>query len=292
MARKKGMLVKADKVTNPKKEKIPYIYKTLDESLQQKTLLASEAQIYKLNQEGLVKEPIILQLSTEVPTTNLSTKEFTRRMINIPNRLRLVKNTSILLVTKDPVDNYRIPITLPTAITTDTFTDIIGFKKFKSLVGTSKKALKTFHEYDIIIVDNRLHKFLPKLLAPTIFCKSSQNFPLMLQFALPTSDVIVIKRRKEKDELDLDYIQSQIKAWCKNTTFVPSTGSSLSIIVGYPNMSGSDITENIDAVLTYLTDKKFKPIGGIIPDGINGIADIHLRANDKSVPVLKKGSRD
>lgn len=289
MAKKKGVLVKkVEKEDVVKKVRIPYIFKSLDESLQQKALLASEAQIFKLNQDGKSNEPILLQISTVLPTSKFKNKDHIRRMIRIPNRLHLIKNTSILLVTRDPVDTFREPITEKSAVTTNTFTEVIGFKKFKSMVGTSKKALKTFHEYDIIVIDNKLHKFLPKLLASTIFCKSSQNYPLMLQMALPNNDINADKKKNSRDTVDIDYIQAQIRAWCKNTTFVPSTGPLLSIIVGYPHMSGKQITENIDAVLTFLMDSNSQPIGGVITDGMNGILDLHLRANDKSVPILKK----
>lgn len=293
MAKKKGVLVK--KIENDeivKKTKSPYTFKSLNDSLQQKALLASEAQVFKLNQEGKLTEPILLQISTVLPTSKFKSKDHTRRMIRIPNRLHSIKNTSILLVTRDPVDTFRIPLTDKTAVTTNTFTSIIGFKKFKSMVGTSKKALKTFHEYDIIIVDNKLHKFLPKLLSSTIFCKSSQNYPLMLQMALPNNDVNANNEKNSRETVDIDYIQAQIKAWCKNTTFVPSTGPLLSVIVGYPSMSGTQIIENIDAVLTFLTDKNSQPIGGgVITDGMGGILDLHLFANDKSVPILKKSDR-
>lgn len=288
MAQKKGVLKKkVEQVDLKSKEKEPYEYTSLDGIMQEKALLAAEAQIYKLNKDGLLNEPVLLQLSTLLPTTR--TKESTRRMIGIPNRLHTVKKTSILLVTRDPVDTFRIPLTEKTAVTTDSFTEIVGYKKFKSMVGTSKKALKTHHEFDLIVIDHRLFKFLPKLLEPTIFCKSSQNFPLMVQMAMPYSEA---KRPHAKDDrVEPMYVQSQIKAWCKNTTFVPSIGPSLSIVVGHPGMTGIQIVENIDAVLTFLTNKKFGPIGGVIEDGMNGVVDIHLRANDKAVPILKRSER-
>lgn len=293
MTQKKGILKRKEPEKNIKKEKAEYIFKVLDSDLKDKALLAAEAQVYKLKKDGLMEEPILLQLSTLLPTC--TEKEFTRRIITVPNRLKTVKNTSILLVTKDPVDTYRIPLTEVGVPTADTFTEIIGYKKFKSLVGTSKSALKTYHEYDMIITDNRLHSLLPKLLGPTIFCKSSQKFPLMLQMATQSPDAELVKSKKSqkmKDErVEPEYVQSQIRSWCKNTTFVPSTGPSLSIIVGYPKMTGAQIVENIDAVLAYLTDKKFKPIGGLIVNGIDEIVDIYLRANDKSVPVMRKDDR-
>lgn len=288
---KKGILKKKAVEEKKLKEKKEYEYKILTETLREKALLAAEAQIYKLNKDGKTSEPIMLQLSTLLPTSK--TKEYTRRMIVIPNRLRSVKNTTILLVTKDPVDTYRIPLNDKESVTTDTFADIVGYKKFKSMVGTSKAALKTNYEYDIVITDNRLHSLLPKLLGPTVFCKTSQNFPLMLQMAPQDVDAKLVKSKrsgKMSDErVDPEYILSQIKSWCKNTTFVPSVGPSLSIIVGYSKMKGIQVVENIDAVLDYLTNEKYRPIGGVLSKGIEGIVDIHLRADEKSLPILKKG---
>jgi ribosome biogenesis protein UTP30 len=292
MGNKKGILKKKVEQTVQKKEKSEYEYKSLSPELVEKALLAAEAQIYKLNKDSKIDEPIMIQISTLVPTSLSKEKEHTRRMIRIPNKLRSIKNTSILLVTKDPVDIYRIPLIEKNSPTTNTFTEIIGYKKFKSMVGTSKKAVKTYHEYDIIITDNRLHSLLPKLLEPTIFCKSAQKFPLMLQMAKQDPDATLVKSKKSskmKDErVDPVYVHAQIKSWCRNTTFVPSTGPSISIIVGYPNMTGAAVVENIDAVITFLSDKNFRPIGGIIHDGMNGILDLYLRANDKTVPIMKK----
>lgn len=287
MVKRKGVLKKAVTEKGKRKEKAPYDFKSLNKSIREKALLAAEAHVYKLNNENIKNETILLQLSTKSPTCK--SKEFTRRMVSIPNRLRSLKDTSILLVTRDPVDTFRISLTEKTAVTANTFTEIVGFKKFKGMVGTSKKALKTYHEYDLVIVDGSLHKFLPKLLEPTIFCKSSQNFPLMLQLTKPATGIKLTTDKKAN--IDLDYIQAQVRAWCKNTTFVPSTGPSISIVVGLPGMSGSAIVENIDSVIAFLTNINNRPVGGIISDGLNGISDIHLRANDKTLPILKKGEQ-
>jgi ribosome biogenesis protein UTP30 len=291
MTQKKGVL-KRKVVEGPKsKTKKDYEYKSLNDPVREAALIAAEAHIYKLNKEGKSDESIILQLSTLAPTAK--TKEYTRRMIVLPNRLRTVKNTSILLVTKDPVDTYRITLNDKDAVTTDTFADIVGYKKFKTKVGTSKAALKTYHEYDMIITDNRLHTLLPKLLQPTIFCKGSQKFPLMLQMATQSADAQLVRSKKTgnwKDErVEPEYVLSQVKSWCRNTTFVPSTGPSMSIVVGYPNMSGVQIVENIDAVISFLTQREFRPIGGLVHEGLKGIVDLHLHANDKTLPVMKQG---
>lgn len=294
MANRKGVLKRKVVEEKQSREKGPYDFQILNESLQEKALLASEAQIYKLNKDGLTKEPIMLQISTLAPTSLAKEgRDHTRRMIAVPNKLRTTKNTSILLVTKDPVDTYRVPLTEKEAPTTDMFTEIVGYKKFRTMVKTSKQALKTFHEYDIVITDNRLHSVLPKLLETTIFCKTAQNFPLMLQMARQDPGAKLVRSKKSskmKDErVEPTYVQSQVRAWCRNTTFVPSTGPSLSVIVGYPTMSGSEVVENIDAVIAFLADRAARPIGGVIHDGFSGIIDLHLRANGKTVPIMKKG---
>lgn len=289
MSRKKAVLQKKVEEVKVKKEKKDYEYKSLNEQIVEKALLAAEAQIYKLNKDGKINEPIILQLGTLLPTSK--TKEYTRRMIALPNRLRKVKDTTILLVTKDPVDKFRSELNAEKSVTEGLFKDIIGYKKFKTMVGTSKNAVKTSHEYDMIMTDTKLHSLLPRLLGPTVFCKSSQKFPLMIQLAKPNVDAELEKGKKsdklKDNRVEPEYILGQVKCWCRNTTFVPSTGANLSIIVGYPNMSGIEVVENIDAVITYLTDKSFRPIGGLVNDGTKGIVDIHLHANDKSVPIMK-----
>lgn len=291
MSRKKSVLQKKVQETKQEKEKTDYEFKSLNTEFVDKALLAAEAQIYKLNKDDKVSEPIILQLGTLVPTAK--TKEYTRRMIALPKRLRKLKETTILLVTKDPVDKFRSALNAESSATEGIFKDIIGYKKFKSMVGTSKNAVKTSHEYDVIVTDTRLHSLLPKLLGPTVFCKSAQKYPLMMQMARPSVDAQLEKGRKSdklKDErVEPDYVLGQVRSWCRNTTFVPSTGTNISVVVGYSYMAGSEIVENIDAVITYLTDKKFRPLGGLVNNGIKGIVDIYLYANDKSVPIMKNG---
>ncbi|TID31394.1 hypothetical protein CANINC_000023 [Pichia inconspicua] len=289
MGKKRIILQKKCTETKTKKDVKDYEFKSLNHSFVEKALLAAEAQIFKLNKDGKLQEPIILQLGTLVPTAKF--KEYTRRMILLPNRLRKLKETTVLLVTKDPVDKFRSALDAEHSVTEGVFKDIIGYKKFKKMVGTSKSALKTSHEYDMIVLDTRLHSLLPKLLGPTVFCKSAQKYPLMVQMAKPDVDAELEKGKKSNklkdNRVEPDYVLGQIRAWCRNTTFVPSSGPNISIVVGYPYMSGLEIVENIDAVITYLTDRKYRPIGGIINDGLKGITDLYLRADDKSVPIMK-----
>lgn len=289
MGRKRTILKKKVNDTKPQKETKVYEFKSLNQDFVEKALLAAEAQIFRLNKQGKPFEPIILQVGTVVPTAR--TKEYTRRMIALPNRLRKLKETTVLLVTKDPVDKFRSELNAEHSVTEGVFKDIIGYKKFKTMVGTSKAALKTSHEYDMIVLDTRLHSLLPKLLGPTVFCKSAQKYPLMVQMAKPDVDAELEKGRKSNklkdDRVEPEYILGQVRSWCRNTTFVPSQGPNISVVVGYPYMTGSAVAENIDAVITYLTDKTNRPIGGLVNDGVKGITDLYLRADDKSVPIMK-----
>ncbi|VEU21363.1 DEKNAAC102790 [Brettanomyces naardenensis] len=263
-------------------------FHVLDAHLQTESLKAVKAlQEHLQLEEGSQHQPVYLVIDTKSPTAQ--EKQFTPRIIPLPNRIGKVGDQKIFLVTKDPVSHYREPIAKKGSPTEDSFGSIVAFQKFRSIVHSRKSAAKLYHDNDLILIDHRLHKLLPPLLRGTIFEKSNKKYPIMLQMARPSMDAKLVQSKKStkmKDErVDPEYIQKQVRMICRSTTFVPSKGSCISIIVGYSDMSTEKLVENIDSVLEYLTDVKFAPVGGIIK-GMDRISDLHVKlAESVTLPI-------
>ncbi|QPG72766.1 hypothetical protein FOA43_000067 [Brettanomyces nanus] len=251
----------------------------LDSNIQASAQKAVVSLKKHLETQNLQHEPIYLIIDTELPTCKR--KEFTPRIIPLTNRIGKVSNSKIFLITKDPVSLYREPLVGKDSATDNVFTTIIAFRKFKSISHSRKSTARVYHDNDFILIDHRLHKFLPDLLHGTIFQKSSKKYPIMIQMARPSADAKLTQSKKStkmKDErVDPDYLLRQVKMICRSTTFVPSTGKCLSIVVGFSDMSSEKLVQNINSILEYLTNAKFQPVGGVISGGMAGILDLHLK---------------
>ncbi|GMF02121.1 unnamed protein product [Ambrosiozyma monospora] len=117
----------------------------------------------------------------------------------------------------------------------------------------------------------------------------------MIQMARPTADAKLTKSKRSnklKDErVEPEYVLKQLKSICKGTTFVASTGSCLNIVVGYTDYHPVELLHNVDAVLDYLVNEKYRPVGGVVKGGFDGIVDVHVKTSESiSLPILEKKS--
>ncbi|ODV84005.1 hypothetical protein CANARDRAFT_224486 [[Candida] arabinofermentans NRRL YB-2248] len=288
---------KPAKLVEVKKQKEVSVYKysVLDEQLQANAIRSLRSLIAHLKSTPSLTshEPILLVIDTKEPTAKAT--ELVPRIVPVYNALEKPINQKILLITKDPVMTYKGPITEKGSKTENLFHDIMCFKKLKAMSKNNKLMTKLYHENDLVVVDHRVHRLLPTFLSKSIFYKSGQKIPLMIQMARPDPDAKLVKSKKSnklKDErVEPSYIYKQISSICKNTKFIPSTGNCLTIVIGYSDFKVEKLVENIDCILNYLTDSQFKPVGGIIKKGFKGIDDLHVRTKDSvALPILEKGS--
>ncbi|GME88655.1 hypothetical protein B5S28_g2277 [[Candida] boidinii] len=225
--------------------------------------------------------------------STIAKNDYTPRILPIPNKLGKVTSQKILLVTKDPSNVYREKISEKGSATEDIFDSIISFKKLRSIAHSPKSLKKLSYEYDLIVCDHRVHHLLHPILGPT-FYKSNKKLVFMVQMAKPDPEAQLVRGKKShklKDErCEPEYILKQIKSIVRNSSFVPSTGSCLSVIIGYTDFEAQALTENLNATIDYLTNKaKFGPVGGIIKNGVKGIVDVHVKTSESaSLPVLEK----
>ncbi|KAK7681255.1 hypothetical protein QCA50_015642 [Cerrena zonata] len=130
-------------------------------------------------------------------------KDYTPRVIPVTHKLDKLENKSILLITKDPSTPYRKALTEKDSPTEDVFNRIYTLTKVKLIAANPKNCVRLYKEYDIVVADHRVHKFLPNILGAT-FYEKNHKVPFMVQMARPSADANLVKGKKStklKDEI-------------------------------------------------------------------------------------------
>ncbi|KAK6876324.1 Ribosome biogenesis protein UTP30 [Candida tropicalis] len=221
----------------------------------------------------------------------VKTKDYRPRIVPITYKLDKVTNKSILLITKDPSNKYRDELTKKDCPTEDTFSDIYSFKKLKSLSKNRKNLIKIFKEYDLIVCDIRIQKFLPDILGEIFYLKN-KKVPFIIQMAKPNKDAELIrsKQNKLKDErCDSKYVNLQINSIVENTNYIASSkGDCLSLKIGYCDWKLDHLLMNLNDVIDYLINEKYLPIGGVLK-ALDNLGNVHVKTSDSiSLPVYIK----
>ncbi|KAJ9095880.1 hypothetical protein QFC19_007369 [Naganishia cerealis] len=236
-------------------------------------------------------EPIYLIINTVKPMVRK--KDYTPRIIPVTNKIGKLQDKSVLLVTKDPSTPYRHALTEKDSATEDVFNQIYTLTKLKSLAKDPKKLSLMFKEYDLVVADNRIHKFLPDILGAQFFLKN-KKIPFMVQMARPSpeSQAQLTKSKlstKLKDNrCEPKYVYSQMKAIARNTYFIPSAkGTCVSIVIGHTEMETPAIVTNLNDVIGYLVDLKNLPVGGLLRT-IENIVSVHVKTSESVSMEIKK----
>ena len=218
-------------------------------------------------------------------------KDYTPRIIPLTHKLDEAANKSILLITKDPSTDYRPQLEEKDCPTEDMFNQIYSLKRLKSIAKDPKKLFKAFKEFDIIVADNRVHKFLPQILGTPFYAKN-KKLPFMIQMAKPSPTASLVKGKKstklKDNRCEPKYVARQMNSIVNNTNFLPPVnGNCVSIKIGYTNWKESDLLTNLNDVLLYLVDEKYKPVGGML-NNVKNIGSIFVKTGESiSLPVYK-----
>lgn len=239
-------------------------------------------------------QPIFVVINSKIVVNK--SKSYTPRIIPLTKKLEKITNKSILLITKDPSSDYREVLTKKDAPTEDTFNQIYSLKRLKVIAKDPKKLYKSFKEFDIVIADLRVHKFLPNILGGAFYIKN-KKLPYMIQMAMPEPNAkltVSKKSTKLKDNrCDSKYVYSQVKSIVGNTSFIPpANGNCISVKVGYTNWTEQELLHNINDVLSYLVQEKFQPVGGLLKD-IGNIGSVYVKTGESiSLPLYKVEKED
>ncbi|KAK6464006.1 ribosomal protein L1/ribosomal biogenesis protein [Scheffersomyces coipomensis] len=235
--------------------------------------------------------PQAIYVSINIKIKLTSKNDYIPRIIPLKYKLDKVENKSILLITKDPSTPYRHALTEKDSPTEDVFNQIFTLTKLKSLC-KNKKDLTLFKEYDLIVADHRVHKFLPQILNEKFYIKN-KKLPYMIQMAKPTpksqSTLTASKKNSTKlkdDRCEPKYVYHQMKSIVGNTSYVPkSNGNCLFIKVGYTDWNTTQLLSNVNDVISYLTDLKHAPVGGVLKS-VDNLGNIHVKTSESiSLPV-------
>ncbi|KAK6454575.1 ribosomal protein L1/ribosomal biogenesis protein [Scheffersomyces xylosifermentans] len=235
-------------------------------------------------------EAIAINLVINIRIPIVKTKDYTPRIVPITHKLDKLENKSVLLVTKDPSTPYRNALTEKDSPTEDVFNQIYTLTKLKSIAKDPRKVYKLFKEFDIVVADNRVHKFLPSILGAQFYQKN-KKIPYMVQMAKPDRNAVLTKGKKStklKDErCEPKYVKSQMKSIVGNTSYMPSDkGNCLFIKVGFTSWEIKHILQNIDDVIQYLVEERFRPVGGVLKS-VENLGTIHVKTSESiSLPVF------
>lgn len=240
--------------------------------------------------EGRPTAAIYLTINVNIKLAK--SKDYRPRVVPLSHKLDKISNKAILFISKDPANYYREILTAKDTPTEDAFNEIISFKKLKLKAKSQKSLIKMYKENDIIVADNRVHKFLPDVLGSTFYLRK-KKVPFMLQMAKPDPSVKLRKTQQNKlkdDRCDVQYVYKQIKSIVGNASFVPTTniGDVISLKIGYTNWSIDDLVDNVNDIVKYLTNEENRnAIGAAI--NLENLVNVNVRGEDSiSLPVLAR----
>lgn len=237
--------------------------------------------------ESQSPQPVYFTINVKRPLAKL--KDYTPRVIPITNALDKLENKSVLLVTKDPSTPYRNLLTEKDSPTEDVFNQIFTLTKLKRMALNHRKISNLFKEFDVVVADHRVHKFLPEILGVQ-FYQRNKKLPFVIQMAPPDPNAKLVKTSKShklKDErCEPKYVKGQMNSIAKNTfCIIPANGTFMSIKIGYSDWNTDKLITNINDVLVYLLEKRY-PSGGFLTKSM--IESIHIKTSESiSLPIYK-----
>lgn len=233
------------------------------------------------------REAVYVTINTKI--TFLKERDFTPRVIPASHPIDKVSDKSILLITVNPSTPFREPLMAKGSPTEDFFNQVYSLNKLKL---ETKNLYKLYKEFDIVVADPRVHKLLPRILKAQ-FYEKNKKVPFMVQMAKPEPERKLLPREqrrapKKEEPCDPKYVARQIKAIVGNPFFIaPVNGSVVTIKIGYTDWPVDHLQDNLNDVVTYLVDPKYKPIGGLV-HSIDKIISVHVKTSEGiSMPVFE-----
>lgn len=231
--------------------------------------------------EGQDSRTIIhLVINTKQPLVSVSDQ--TPRIIPLTNKLHKIDEKTIALITRD--SSYRAQLTQKDSPTDDLFNEIIPYTKAKLIGHSTKGKIRLFRENDVIIADARIYKNMPDVLGSQFYARN-KKVPFKILMTRPSPDK---QTHGKVDQLfDAKFVRAQVKSILANTSFIPPSGNCLHIAVGYTDWKVSDLLTNINDIVSYLTNEKHRPLGGLLKMG--NIHSVLIKTSESvALPVMKK----
>ncbi|KAG8528522.1 uncharacterized protein KY384_007440 [Bacidia gigantensis] len=256
---------------------------TKDVSAQKRNLLADDST------DSADAETVWLVLTTKkniVPQPRLKPGK-----ILLPHSLNIARKPSICLLTPDPQRQYKdlvahssFPPELATCINR-----VIGLEKLKKKYHSYESQRQLRDSHDIFLADDKIITYLSKTIGKTFYKTAAKRpFPVRLaeekqksnkkQLALPST-----KAKKESGESKLvktpQAVAKEVERTLSMTPIYLSPSATTSIRVGLSSQSPQELAENIEAIVSGVTEK-------YVPRQWRGVKSIHIKgANTMAIPI-------
>ncbi|KAH8803089.1 ribosomal protein L1p/L10e family-domain-containing protein [Xylogone sp. PMI_703] len=245
--------------------------KDKEKKSEKKNLLAAEDNEDDAEDEST---PIWLTLTTKKHITNETKLKPSK--VPLPHPLNTSASTTICLITADPQRTFKDIVASPAfpADLAPRITRVIGVSKIKAKFTQYEAQRKLFAEHDIFCADDRIITQLPKLLGKTFYKSTTKRpIPVSLQAPAPRSEGKRIARAKTDDAPragEPKQIAAEIEKAIRGALVHLSPSTNTSVRVGYASWEPEKVAENVEAVVTALTDK-------FVPQKWRGVKAIHIK---------------
>lgn len=224
---------------------------------------------------------VLLYLVINTKTPVVRKTDQIPRIIPLTNKLHKIDEKTIALITRN--SSYRSLLTEKDSPTDDLFHNIIPYTKVKLIGHNNKARLRLFKENDLIIADEKIYRHLPDILGPQFYARNKKvPFKILMSKTSPN------KLMKTGTELAFDgkFIRAQVKSILGNTSFIPPAGTCIHIAIGYSDWKTSQLLLNLNDVISYLTEEKYRPFGGLISR--NNLHSVLLKTSESvALPVME-----
>lgn len=227
--------------------------------------------------EVSVHKNIQLIINTDLPINRTNKKTFIQRIVPVPNALGDYREKAMLLIiSNDNAAAFQKSLS-SNKITENLFKKVYSVSKLRSHLSKNPKNLtRLYNEYEYVFAEEKIAQLLPKVLGET-FYRNHKKLPYLVQ----------LSTEKEFSEINHQYLKAQVKSIVKNTSFIPSKDTNIAVKIGFTDDKIKPLTENVLAVLDFLTNPQFKPSGGVIRKQ-NRINKLYVKTADSaSLPVYE-----
>ncbi|RAH77400.1 ribosomal protein L1 [Aspergillus japonicus CBS 114.51] len=208
--------------------------------------------------------------------------------ILIPHSLNTKSSLSVCLITADPqraVKNIVADPSFPQPLA-ESIDRVIGYTKLKARYNSFEKCRQLLAEHDVFLADDRIIMRLVQTLGKTFYKSSKRPIPVRIA-AIEKVDGKRVKKddktKRSKDEGSAfaapNIVAREIERalHCAPVQLAPATTAAIRI--GASNFTAEQLAENIDAVVTGLTEK-------YVTKGWRNLKAIHIKgANTMAMPI-------
>lgn len=209
--------------------------------------------------------------------------------ISVPHSLNTSPTQTICLITADPqraakdaIADDAFPKTLASRITR-----VIGFSKLKERYKSFESRRQLLSEHDVFLADERIILRLIQTLGKTFYKSSKRPIPVRIEEIQKVNGKRVKKEDKKRPASDEKYaavaapevVAREIERTLNSVPVNLAPAATAAIRVGWSGFTSEQLTENIEAVVSGMTEK-------FVSKGWRNIKAIHLKGpNTMALPI-------